>query len=186
MVRYIPNPLNPGTLITDEALPGIAIRSNPDLTKFKSSSLFQNDTNFPRISPLGWDIASEKAETAIPATEQFMPDVIYDAIQQLEDTIKYLRRVAPTKERLYDKEKDLLFLLMEAVPFQTGVVLSIPEIIEDYLPHRRRQVEFVEEQVAMLRGDRDPSGRWRRQWQRNLLVLGMNEEGEVKGSMNEV
>lgn len=108
-----------------------------------------------------------------------------DALEQLKE-IKYLNTVAPTKERLYDKEKDLLFLFLEAVQFQTALVPRISWIIERFLPHRKGQQKFLEEQVAILRENRNGMGRWQRPWQRNLLVLGMDEEKEVRGAVNEV
>lgn len=179
--------MNPRTLITDESLPVVAIRSKPDLTRFKSSSVFLGDTRLPRVGPLAWDIRSEKAPSSeVLDPDLDMPKVMLDALEQLKDTIKYLNTVAPTTERLYDKEKDLLFLFLEAVPFQTGLVPETSWITKRFLPHREGQEEFVEKQVTMLREDRDLMGRWRRPWQRNLLVLGMKEEEEVEGGMNEV
>lgn len=179
--------MNPRTLITDKTLPVIAIRSNPDLTKFTSSSVFVGDTSFPRVGPLAGNIRSKKgpsSEALDPDSD--IPEVMLDALEQLKETIKYLNTVAPTKERLYDKEKDLLFLFLEAVPFQTALVPRISWIIERFLPHRKGQHKFLEEQVAILRENRNGMGRWQRPWQRNLLFLGMDEEKEVRGAVNEV
>lgn len=179
--------MNPRTLITDKTLPVVATRSNLDLTKFTSSSVFVGDTSFPRVGPLAWNIRSKKgpsSEALDPDSD--IPEVMLDALEQLKETIKYLNAVAPTKERLYDKEKDLLFLFLQAVPFQTALVPRISWIIERFLPHRKGQQKFLEEQVAILRENRNGMGRWQRPWQRNLLVLGMDEEKEVRGAVNEV
>ncbi|KAK0750137.1 hypothetical protein B0T18DRAFT_487869 [Schizothecium vesticola] len=153
-----------------------AFRSTQDFSKLTSSSIFENDTRFPKMRAWDWYFRSAKGRNPETISGPVpIPPAISHALEQLRDTITYLNSVAPSPQRLYDKEKDLLFLLLEALPFQTGVAVPMLWITGEYLPHRAGREEFLDDQVAMLRGREDAGMRWWRPRQRNLLVLGMEE-----------
>jgi len=71
-----------------------------------------------------WDWYFRSAEGRNPDIIS-RPVPIVHALEELRDTITYLNSAAPSPQRLYDKKRDLLFLLLEALPFQTGVVVPM-------------------------------------------------------------
>ncbi|KAK1833409.1 hypothetical protein QBC39DRAFT_46630 [Podospora conica] len=141
----------------------------------------EDDDRFPETNARDWDIGSIKPRDPGPTVRRDPPPGILDAVEDLRYAAKYMYKCFPSPHELNDHEKDLLFLMLEAFPFQQGVVVDVEQVVHMYLRHRDadEQLALVREQVQMMRAGTDAGRRWLRPEQRRLLVIGM--EGPEEG-----